>query len=421
MLARAKTLFKSLFLPQLRPSRPHEARIVFQLALVNLIFVLGNTLILAWALFGIQTDVRLIALIMFSLGLLYLISRSALAYWTKRQGQKQRQNHEHQQRELRTRLVSITRKTRHERQSIQSQVALQIERQRTLVLNQFVNDISHDLLTPLSIIKTNLYLAQRQADRSKQLLYFSQVDKQLARLQFLIQGMLNMAHLDKLETHDLVLSKNNLNLFVSQIISTYHDTLNQYNLSAKLELYEPAPIIIVDVERLKLAVTCVLDNAIKFTPAGGHITLQTYQDATHATLSITDNGVGISEEDLPHIFEHFYRGKKHRPLDSGSGLGLTITQRIIQAHQGRISIESREGIGTKISLLLPIQTQSALKPLEHAQSTEHSTTETQDIQRSHTYETTTEEMKKVPLPPRNKPTNTLRAQHEIRIVSRRRR
>ena len=110
------------------------------------------------------------------------------------------------------------------------------------------------------------------------------------------------------------------------------------------------PIIIADENRIKQLLINLLDNAFKFTPAGGQVDLKVENKGDNILIQVMDNGYGISEEDLPYIMEKFYKGKNSK---SHSGLGLSICDEIVKLHGGTINVESKLGEGTSISVFLP--------------------------------------------------------------------
>lgn len=104
----------------------------------------------------------------------------------------------------------------------------------------------------------------------------------------------------------------------------------------------------VDEQRLTMALGNLLDNALKFTPQGGKIDVGVAQEGDVVKLWVADTGIGIASEDLPHIFERFYRSP--RATQAGSGLGLAIVERIVRAHGATIEVESQEGAGSRFTL-----------------------------------------------------------------------
>jgi two-component system sensor histidine kinase BaeS len=98
----------------------------------------------------------------------------------------------------------------------------------------------------------------------------------------------------------------------------------------------------------------LVDNAIHYTPRGGDIVVKTTLDHEQVVIAVIDNGIGISAEDLPHIFKRLYRGEGHRPV-GGQGLGLSIASKIIEAHQGSIEVESQPNVGSTFRVALPVK------------------------------------------------------------------
>jgi two-component system phosphate regulon sensor histidine kinase PhoR len=100
--------------------------------------------------------------------------------------------------------------------------------------------------------------------------------------------------------------------------------------------------------------TNLLHNAIKFSPQGGRVVISTGQGGGYVSVSVNDNGIGITKEDLPHVFERFYKADKSRS-GGGTGLGLAIAKHVVQAHGGEISVQSEEGKGSVFSFKLPLR------------------------------------------------------------------
>jgi signal transduction histidine kinase len=115
-----------------------------------------------------------------------------------------------------------------------------------------------------------------------------------------------------------------------------------------------SPTVLGDADRLRQLLTNLIDNAIAYTPAGGTVRLTWDEDGAFARVRVVDTGSGIASEDLPHLFDRFYRADRARVRSSGgSGLGLAIVQWIVDAHGGRIGIESRLGSGSTVTVWLP--------------------------------------------------------------------
>lgn len=111
----------------------------------------------------------------------------------------------------------------------------------------------------------------------------------------------------------------------------------------------------IDQQRLGQAVINLLENSVRYTPKDGQISINVKYEGKEVVIEIRDNGIGISNVDLPHIWERFYRVDKSRSRESGgSGLGLAIVKEIVEVHGGRVDVESEEGVGTSFYLILPV-------------------------------------------------------------------
>ena len=120
-------------------------------------------------------------------------------------------------------------------------------------------------------------------------------------------------------------------------------------------LPDALPAVLGDANRLEQVVNNLLDNAVKYTPAGGQVELSAAAGPEVVAISVRDTGPGIPREDQARVFERFYRGDRARASDGGSGLGLAISREIVQAHGGRIQVESQVGRGTTMTILLPVR------------------------------------------------------------------
>ncbi|MGI6744190.1 MAG: sensor histidine kinase [Eubacteriales bacterium] len=117
------------------------------------------------------------------------------------------------------------------------------------------------------------------------------------------------------------------------------------------------PPVLGDKERIEQVIINIISNSIKYTPEGGEIRVRSRADNTRAYIYVRDNGVGIPPEDIPHLFERFYRVEKSRTADAGgTGLGLAIAKEIVVAHGGEITIRSKVGHGTETIIILPLRT-----------------------------------------------------------------
>ena len=138
-----------------------------------------------------------------------------------------------------------------------------------------------------------------------------------------------------------------------------HQTLAQaHGLELKHRPAVPGPVALVDADRMIQVLNNLIENAIYYTPAGGQVVISTGKERaegrTWATATVADTGMGIPAEELPHVFDRFFRGAEPRSMQvSGTGLGLAIVQEIVALHGGRVTVESQKGMGTTFTVWLP--------------------------------------------------------------------
>jgi signal transduction histidine kinase len=245
-------------------------------------------------------------------------------------------------------------------QAEQRQLELVAERERTAALNEFVEYASHDFKTPLSIINTSLHLlkAKKDEDPVKHQQRIATLEAQAARISNILDSMMEMLHLDR-EQH-IALTPCPLNRVLENIFEHASTWIDGRSIVLVRDFPPDLPVIQVSEPDLHRAVLNLIDNAINYTPPGSQITLRADVADGQVHIEVSDTGYGIDAVDLPHIFDRFYRGEKERPLDSGiSGLGLSITQKIVELHGGTISVSSQPGQGTRFVITLPVPAPSA--------------------------------------------------------------
>jgi signal transduction histidine kinase len=224
---------------------------------------------------------------------------------------------------------------------------------------RFVADVGHELRTPLTVIKGNVDLLRRMNCTDEESL--SGIDNEVGRLTRLVGDLLLLA---QAESGKLPLIKTDV-----EVDTLLLDVLNQMTVLAKdrvdLRLGEIDQVIVCgDRDRLKQVLVNLVGNAIKYTPSGGEIVIGLGKNDRRAHITVSDNGPGIPPEDLPHIFERFYRGEKSRTRSKdgkGFGLGLSIAYWIVQNHGGNIEVSNREPTGTTFCVWLPLADDSCLE------------------------------------------------------------
>jgi signal transduction histidine kinase len=217
---------------------------------------------------------------------------------------------------------------------------------------RFVADVGHELRTPLTVIKGNITLMRKLGCSDEESL--SSVEDEVDRLTRMVGDLLLLAQAEsgKLPLSHTIVELDTLLLEVlqqSQILA--HDKLD-------LRLGEIDQVLVCgDRDRLKQVLINLVSNAVKYTSSGGQVIASLSKDSQGAYLTIQDNGPGIPADDLPHIFERFYRIEKSRTRSAdgkGFGLGLSIAYWIIKHHEGDIEVDSTEGEGTTFKIWLPL-------------------------------------------------------------------
>jgi len=146
----------------------------------------------------------------------------------------------------------------------------------------------------------------------------------------------------------------NLGLIIEDVIARLNPYAKSQRVALLSELPANLPPVRADNERIRQVVTNLVHNAIKFTPSGGKAIISAKPEQDSVVVSVCDTGIGISKEDLPHVFERFYKADKAR-AGGGTGLGLAIAKHIVQAHGGNIWAQSEEGKGSTFSFSLPLK------------------------------------------------------------------
>lgn len=222
---------------------------------------------------------------------------------------------------------------------------------------EFVANVSHELRTPLSIFHGYLENLRDNPDlpRKELVEIIGVLEKHSLRLNALVEDLLILARLESRDLH-LQLEEIDLGPFLREIVADWKLRSSRKEITLTLEIARDLPPIHADVLRIEQVMNNLIDNAIKYTPSGGAVTVRAGAGGDHVELRIEDNGVGIEPRDLPHIFERFYRADKARSREQGgTGLGLSIVKHIAQTHGGTVTAESTYGIGTTIILRLPLR------------------------------------------------------------------
>ena len=223
------------------------------------------------------------------------------------------------------------------------------------IRRDFVANVSHELRTPLSIFHGNLetLLEPGDLDEDETRHIYEIMKRHSDRLNLLVNDLLSLARLESKEAN-LQLAEIKLRDFLESVTRDWAKRLAGKNLRLELEVPDNFPTLRVDERRLEEVVHNLLDNAVKYSHQNGRILIQAGAPDQEVVLSVRDEGVGIAANDLPRIFERFYRADRARSRElGGTGLGLSIVKHIAQLHGGRVEAESTLGQGTTIRVMLP--------------------------------------------------------------------
>ena len=231
----------------------------------------------------------------------------------------------------------------------------------------FVANVSHELKTPLTNIKgyTETLMDGALEDPELAQKFLGIIDSESDRMNRLVKDLLQLSKMDN--------NQDNLNIKDTNIVTLVDSVVTKIAISAEQKhqqlnrLYNPDADIKVglDRDRFEQVIVNILSNAIKYTDDGGRVDVDIVPSNTNVRIIVQDNGMGISAEALPRIFERFYRVDKARSRAmGGTGLGLAITKHIVEEHGGSIEAESQEGRGTKISIVMPLANKKGIRNIE---------------------------------------------------------
>ena len=216
-----------------------------------------------------------------------------------------------------------------------------------------VADVAHELRTPLSNIRGYLE-AIHDGMIEPDAAVIRSLNEEAALLSRLVNELqeLSLAEAGELK---LVYQAEDITDLVKQAVTPWQPQLAAGELSVSLDLPDNLPLVSIDWQRINQVLHNILENAVAHTPKGGTIDVAATAKGKWVEVSVSDTGEGIPAEDLPHIFERFYRVDKSRArATGGSGLGLTIAKRLVEAHGGTISVRSKLGEGSSFSFTIPI-------------------------------------------------------------------
>ena len=232
-----------------------------------------------------------------------------------------------------------------------------------MLREQFAAIVSHELKAPLGALQQNLFalvdeLSNQLTEEQKS--RFERMKIGVGDLINLILTWLRVLSVDVNKIQE-TFHPTSISCVASKAVETVRTHAARKDVEIVSSIEEPLKPVNGDEGTLVETLVNLLNNAVKYSRGGSQILLKAEEDETDVLISVIDSGMGISKEDLPYIFNDFYSGKPGQAAEKGSGIGLAITRRIVEAHHGVLSVESELGKGSAFMIRLP-----ALKVPEHA-------------------------------------------------------
>jgi len=220
---------------------------------------------------------------------------------------------------------------------------------------EFVANVSHELRTPLTTIKsyTETLLDGAMEEKELSCQFMSVINNEADRMTRLVNNLLELSRLDNRETRWDLKPMDSVTI-LNEVITKMKVNIQRKSQILEANLPQKSPEVYVDKDKIEQVFQNILSNANKYTPEGGKIFINLDYTDKMVNITFIDTGIGIPKEDLPRIFERFYRVDKTRSREmGGTGLGLSIAQEIIRAHDGDIQIDSEPGQGTCVTIRIP--------------------------------------------------------------------
>jgi signal transduction histidine kinase len=243
----------------------------------------------------------------------------------------------------------------------QVEETMEVIRRDRDISREFLADVSHELRTPLAALRTFNELLQEKAgnDPAARTEFLEASAQQIERLDWLAQNLLELSKLDSGLVR-LDLRPDDLRATILSAVEQAQVSATRRGIALTTDLPETPLVTRHDPQRLGQVLINLIGNALKFTPRGGAVQVTLVPHRRGARIQVTDTGVGIGANELPHVFERFYRGSRaNEARGSGSGLGLAIVRSIVEMHNGRVMVESRVGSGSTFTVTLPADPRTA--------------------------------------------------------------
>jgi len=220
------------------------------------------------------------------------------------------------------------------------------------VRRDFIANVSHELRTPLASIKAVIETLETGADEKTAVEFLGRANQEIDRLVQLVQELLELSHI---ESGEVPITREPVQLrdVLDRAVERMRPAARRTGVVLHVDVPAALPSILGDADRLERVAVNLVHNALKFTPEGGSVSVGAAVEDGAVVVRVSDTGLGIAREDLPRVFERFYKVDRARG-GAGTGLGLAIVKHTVEAHGGRVDVESAEGAGSTFSFSLPI-------------------------------------------------------------------
>ncbi|MFZ5591706.1 MAG: sensor histidine kinase [Bacillota bacterium] len=228
--------------------------------------------------------------------------------------------------------------------------------QQDQIRREFVTNVAHEIKTPLAVMQgfTETLidgLVKTEKERNE---YLNNILEEINRLKRLVNEVLDLKRME--EGHfDFDKEPCDLRKIITRVQRRFTQIIVEKGLHLEISIEKKLPLVTCNSDRIERVLINLIANAIRHTPSGGKIELDVTTKANQVHIRISDTGEGIAPEDLPMIWERFYKGDKSRTrVQGGTGLGLAIVKRIVEGHGGQINVESKLNVGTTFNIVLPV-------------------------------------------------------------------
>lgn len=235
-----------------------------------------------------------------------------------------------------------------------AQAAVAIENARLFQQSDLISEFVHELRTPLASLSTATYLLQRpEISQEQRTQIVNNIHSETLRLHTMTSSFLDLA---RLESGRVQFRKTQFNLgdLIYECKDVMQGKADEEHLLFQVEGVDSLPPVDADRDKIKQVLLNLFSNAIKYNRPNGSIIVRGEATEKEVLVSVQDTGLGIPEDDIPHLFEKFYRVREHEGKATGTGLGLSICKQIVQGHNGTLEVRSKMGVGTVFTLRLPL-------------------------------------------------------------------